>query len=173
MRNILYLDPLKTLKDVGCPNNIIEHSKAVTRKALQISSNFMDNNNNNNSYVDLKLVETGAMLHDIGRTKTHSIKHSVVGAEILRNLNFPDNIINITLKHIGAGIPSNEIEILELPPGDYIPSTLEEKIVAHADNLTNGTKEVNINFVTKKWAKKLGKDHPSIKRLKKLDKELN
>jgi uncharacterized protein len=162
-------NPLKTLTDLGCPSNIIEHSKAVSRKALIIGSNFMDNNE---SYVDLKLVETGAMLHDIGRIKTHSIKHAVIGSEMLRKLNFPDEIVNITLKHIGAGIPSDEAEILELPPGDYMPCTLEEKIVAHADNLICGIIEVNIDFVLKKWEKKFGKNHPSIYRLKKLDEEL-
>lgn len=162
-------NPLKTLTDLGCPPHIIEHSKAVSIKALIIGSNFMANND---SYVDSKLVETGAILHDIGRIKTHSIKHAVIGSEMLRNLNFPDEIVNITLKHIGAGIPSDEAEILELPPGDYMPCTLEEKIVAHADNLINGTIDVNIDFVSKKWEKKFGKDHPSIYRLKKLDDEL-
>ena len=53
-----------------------------------------------------------------------------------------------------------------------MPLTLEEKIVAHADNLTSGTKEVDLDFVIKKWEKRLGKDHPSIERIVKLDSEL-
>ena len=68
--------------------------------------------------------------------------------------------VNITLKHIGAGIPSDEAEILELPPGDYMPCTLEEKIVAHADNLINGTIEVNIGFCFQKMGKKVWKGSP-------------
>ena len=54
-----------------------------------------------------------------------------------------------------------------------MPITLEEKIVAHADNLVNGTKEVDLNFVIKKWEKLFGKDHPAISRLKKLDQEVS
>jgi len=166
----LSLNPLKTLKDVNCPPNIIEHSRAVSRKALNIASNFSDKKG---SYVDLEQVETGAMLHDIGRSRTHTIKHAVVGAEILKNLNFPREIVKITLKHIGAGITPSEAEILGLPPRDYMPITLEEKIVAHADNLVNGTKEVDLNFVIMKWEKIFGKDHPAINRLKKLDQEVS
>ncbi len=165
----MILNPLKILEDFNCPPHIIEHSKAVSLKALDISSNFM---NKNRSNVDLEQIETGALLHDIGRSKTNTIKHAIVGAEILRCLNFPEEIVNITLKHVGAGIPSNEADKLGLPPGDYMPITLEEKIVAHADNLVDGTTEVDLYTVTEKWKKKFGKDHPAINRLKKLHNEL-
>ena len=53
---------------------------------MYMASNFSDTKG---SYVNLEQVETGAMLHDIGRSRTHTIKHAVVGAEILKNLNFP------------------------------------------------------------------------------------
>jgi uncharacterized protein len=165
----LILNPLKILENFNCPPHIIEHSKAVSLKAIDISSNFMDKNR---SQVDLEQIETGALLHDIGRSKTHTIKHAIVGAEILRSINFPDEIVNITLKHIGAGIPSNEAEKLGLPPGDYMPFTLEEKIVAHADNLVDGTTEVDLYSVIEKWKKKFGNDHPAIHRVKKLHNEL-
>jgi uncharacterized protein len=160
----LNLNPLKALKDLNCPHHIIEHSKVVSTKALDMASNFKDNT----PPVDLELVEIGAMVHDIGRSRTHTIKHAVVGAEILRDLNFPREVVNITLKHIGAGIPSNEAEIMGLPPMDYMPRTLEEKIVAHADNLVDGTVVVDIEFVIRKWEKMFGKDHPAIYRLKSL-----
>ncbi|KAF5089010.1 TIGR00295 family protein [Methanobacterium aggregans] len=145
-------------------DNIVEHCKTVSRKALQLSSNF-DN-------VDVDLVEEGALLHDIGRSKTHSIFHGVVGAEILRKREFPIEVQRIAERHIGAGIPQLEAEALGLPAKDYIPITLEEKIVAHADNLVHGTEEVGINFVIKKWEKRLGSDHPSIPRILKLHEEI-
>ena len=34
------------------------------------------------------------------------------------------------------------VEELGLPPGDYMPSTLEEKIVAHADNMVSDNRVV-------------------------------
>ena len=163
------LNPIRTLKDFNCPPHIIEHSRAVSIKALDMAFNFKDKTG---SHLDMFQIETGSILHDIGRTRTHTIKHAVVGAEILRNLNFPDEIVNITIKHIGAGIPPKEAEILGLPPGDYMPYTLEEKIVAHADNLVNGTIEVDIDFIIKKWKKIFGNNHPAIYRLKNLHNEL-
>jgi uncharacterized protein len=157
------------LNDSECPVNVIAHSKAVAKKAVSIGINYSDLNSTN---VDMEQVEFGALVHDIGRSRTHSIKHAVAGAEILRNLNFPDNYVNITLKHIGAGIPLDEAEMLGLPMDDYMPTTIEEKIVAHADNLVNGTTEVEIEFVVTKWEGIFGKNHPAIQRIKKLHKEL-
>jgi uncharacterized protein len=160
---------LKALNDSGCPQNVIEHSIAVSKKAEKMAVNYSEITGNK---LDMEQIECGALLHDIGRSKTHSIDHAVVGAQILRNLKFPDNIVNITIKHIGAGIPLSEAEKLGLEPGDYVPYTIEEKIVAHADNLTNGTNEVEIDSVIKEWEKNFGKDHPSLSRLKKLHNEL-
>ena len=154
---------VEILKDLNCPTHLINHSKAVCRKALKLSSNFD---------VDIELVETGALLHDIGRSKTNGIDHAVVGAKILKDMGFPDSVASIALRHIGAGIPKEEAVQLGLPPKDYIPLTLEEKIVAHADNLTHWDKEVDLDFVIKKWNERLGEDHPSIKRIIKLHQEI-
>jgi len=151
------------LKEVGCPQWVIIHSKKVAEKALEISKNFK---------VDKKLIKEGAILHDIGRCETNSIKHGIIGAKILQEKGYPQEIIRIVERHIGAGIPKNEAILLGLPPKNYIPVTLEEKIVAHADNLINGEKEVDISFVIKKWKKRLGEKHPAIERLKNLHKEL-
>lgn len=155
---------IEILKGLNCPSHLIEHSMAVCRKAVDISSNF--------SSVNIELVKTGAILHDIGRCRTNSIDHAIVGAEILKDLGFADAVVNIALRHIGAGIPKKEAEILGLPPKDYIPTSLEERIVAHADNLIHGSREVNIGFVIKKWKERLGEDHPSILRLIKLHNEI-
>ena len=155
---------VEILKSLSCSNYLINHSRAVCKKALKLSSNF-DN-------IDIELVKTGALLHDIGRSKTNGIDHAIVGAEILKDLGFSEDIANIALRHIGAGIPKEEAKSLGLPPKDYIPVTLEEKIVAHADNLIHWDKEVTLDFVIKKWKKKLGENHPSIKRIIELHKEI-
>lgn len=160
---------LKALNDSNCPSNVVDHSRAVSKKAVEIAKNYSDKTSTS---LDMEQVQFGAMVHDIGRSKTHSIEHAVVGAEILRNLNFPESYVNITLKHIGAGIPHEEAEKLGLPKGDYIPTTLEEKIVAHADNLISGTDEVDLTFVLNKCENKFGRSHPAIKRIKKLHEEL-
>ncbi|MGZ7096126.1 MAG: TIGR00295 family protein [Methanobacterium sp.] len=155
---------IEILKGLDCPSHLIEHSVAVCKKAVKLSSNF--------DSVDIEIIKTGAMLHDIGRCKTNGIDHAIVGADMLKELGFPSEISNIALRHIGAGIPKEEAIILGLPPKDYVPLSLEEKIVAHADNLIHWDEEVEIDFVIEKWEKKLGKNHPSIERIKKLHNEI-
>ncbi|MTK63702.1 MAG: TIGR00295 family protein [Methanobacterium sp.] len=160
---------LKALNDYNCPPNVVAHSKAVSKKAVEIAVTYSAKAD---TTVDMEQVKYGALVHDIGRSKTHSIQHAVVGAEILRDLNFPECYINITLRHIGAGIPCDEAEELGLPKENYIPSTIEEKIVAQADNLISGTEEVDLTFVLNKWEGKFGRNHPAINRIKKLHEDL-
>ena len=81
-------------------------------------------------------------------------------------------MLNIIERHIGAGITKDEAKILGLPEKSYVPQTLEEKIVAHADNLISGTKEVDIDFVIKKWKKITPDSEDNIQRLIELDNEL-
>jgi uncharacterized protein len=160
---------LKALNDYNCPPNVVAHSKAVSKKAVEIANTYSEKTD---ATVDMEQVKYGALVHDIGRSKTHSIQHAVVGAEILMDLNFPESYINITLKHIGAGIPCEEAEELGLPRKNYIPATIEEKIVAQADNLISGTTEVDLKFVVNKWEESFGRNHPAIKRIKLLHEDL-
>ena len=159
---------LSILKNL-CPENVVEHCLAVSEYAYELALAIKNKGYN----VDVELVRLGGLLHDIGRSKTHGIEHGVVGAEILRELGFDEKIALIAERHIGAGITKEEAIELGLPPKDYIPITLEEKIVAHADNLIFGTKRVEIDEVIKKFEKKLGKNHPSIKRIILLNDEIN
>lgn len=152
------------LKKVKCPENVIEHCKAVYKKALKISESF-DN-------VDLDLIKKGALLHDIGRSKTHGIMHAVEGAKIARGLGYDEAVCNIIERHIGAGISENEARELGLPVKSYVPETLEEKIVAHSDNLISGTEEVNLEFVVEKTRRKVDNPKEKIERLILLHKEL-
>ena len=155
---------IKLLEKENTPENVIEHCKAVCKKAMKIAANFND--------VDTDLIRQGALLHDIGRSKTHGILHAVVGAEIAGKYGYSQEVLNIIERHIGAGITAEEAEKLGLPKKSYIPQTLEEKIVAHADNLISGSKEVDIDFVIKKWKRRIENPDDNIKRLIELDNEL-
>ena len=134
---------LELLEKEHTPNNVIEHCKAVYKKAMKIAANF-DN-------VDEDLIRKGALLHDIGRSKTHGITHAVEGVKIAERYGYSDDVLHIIERHIGAGITEEEASKLGLPKKSYVPVTLEEKIVAHADNLVSGSKEVDIDFVIEKW----------------------
>ena len=157
-------EEIKLLKDVGCPEWVIEHSKGVCKKALEIAYNFDD--------VNIEIIEKGALLHDIGRSKTNSIEHAVLGAEMLRELDYCEEIVNIVERHIGTGLSEEDAKELGLPIKDYTPQTLEEKIVSHSDNLYNGADEVDVEFTINKWKRKLGEDHPSIEEIKVIHEEL-
>jgi len=126
---------LKILKDVGCSDKIIEHCKTVRDVAVRIAEK---------ANADLKLVEAGALLHDIGRAKTHGIRHAVEGVKIAKKLGLSEDIIKIIERHIGAGLIKDEAKKLGLPAKDYIPETLEEKIVCHADTLVANNKKQRI-----------------------------
>lgn len=157
-------EEIKLLKDLGCPEWVIEHSKGVSRKAVQIAGNFED--------ADIELVRIGGLLHDIGRSKTNSIEHAVIGAKIVSDLGYSKEIVNIVERHIGTGLSKEDAKELGLPIKDYTPQTLEEKIVSHADNLFNGADEVDVDFTIEKWKRKLGENHPSIEKIKEIHEEL-
>lgn len=155
---------IELLKELNCPEWVINHSIRVSNKALEIASNFDD--------VDNKLLKTGALLHDIGRSKTNSIEHGIIGANILRELDFSEEICLIVERHIGTGISEEESKKLGLPVKSYIPQTLEERIVSHSDNLFNGADEVTVEFTMNKWRRKLGENHPSINEIQIIHEEL-
>ena len=117
---------LRLLKEAGCSDEVINHCKAVRKVAVRIARK---------AHANIELVEAGALLHDIGRSKTQGILHGVEGAKIAQQLGLPVGIVNIIERHLGAGIPQDEALALGLPAKEYVPITLEEKIVAHADNL--------------------------------------
>ncbi len=126
---------IELLKKTGCSEPVIGHCMAVRDISMRIASR---------TNADKHLVEAGALLHDIGRSKTHGILHAVEGAKIAREIDLPDSIINIIERHIGAGLSAEEAKKLGLPAKDYIPITLEEKIVCHADSLVDNSKKQNI-----------------------------
>jgi len=126
---------INLLKKTGCSNSVINHCKAVRDIAVKIAKK---------TDADRNLVEAGALLHDIGRSTTHGISHAVEGAKIAVKLGMPNSIICIIERHIGAGLSKEEAKKLGLAVRDYIPLTLEEKIVCHADNLIDNCKQQNI-----------------------------
>ncbi|ABE51368.1 TIGR00295 family protein [Methanococcoides burtonii] len=131
-------DALKLLKDEGCADNVIRHCQVVSETAVSIACELQEKGQK----VDIQLVEVGALLHDLGRSRTHGIKHAIEGASIAEKLDLDPRIIQIIKNHIGAGITSEEAKVMGLPEVDHLPISTEEKIVAHADNLVMGDKRV-------------------------------
>ena len=158
---------IKLLEKSGCSPNVIQHCKTVAKLAVEMARVLQKRG----FTVDTELVEIGALLHDIGRSKTHSIDHAIAGAKIAESVGMPDAVTRIIERHIGAGIPQDEAMELGWPKKNYLPETLEERIVAYADKLVEGNERVPINKTIAQFSRKLGKNHPSIARLKALDNE--
>lgn len=135
-------DAISLLKNAGCSADVIEHCKTVAEYARQIAIDIKKSAEKKGQpiAIDIDTVFLGGLLHDIGRSKTHDIDHAVVGAAITIENGLDDKIVNIIERHIGAGISKEEAALLGLPQKDYLPVTIEEKIVAHADNLVFGSK---------------------------------
>lgn len=135
-------DAIALLIKSGCSSSVIEHCKTVADFASKIALeiNRCSEKRGHPLNVDVEAVFLGGLLHDIGRSKTHAIDHAVNGARIAIENGLSSKLVNIIERHIGAGITGEEALSLGLPEKDYLPVTIEEKIVAHADNLVSGSR---------------------------------
>jgi len=161
-------EALDILAKAGCSKKVIEHCKAVAKFSVRIARAFGGRGVN----VDLRLVEVGGLLHDIGRSRTHSVDHGPVGEEIARSLGLPQSILNIIERHVGGGIPKDEARRLGWLAKDYLPETWEEKIVCYADKRIEGLSTVPIEQALRTYIKNLGEEHPAIGRIRKLHEEI-
>jgi len=157
---------LQFLRQSGCRDNVIRHVEAVSALAVEIAEACKEKGYD----VDLELVEVGALLHDIGRSKTHSVHHAVIGAEIARSLGLPEAVISIIKRHVGGGITIREAKKLGWPKDIYVPLALEEKIVSYADKLIEGSRRVPIEKTIEQLAEEL--PPPAIERLWRLHEEM-
>ena len=158
---------LKLLSRVGCSRSVIKHCKTVAAVATEIAEAYRKKGLN----VDVKLVEIGALLHDIGRSKTHSVHHAMVGVEIARSLNLPESVVSIIERHVGGGVTVKEAKRIGWRPKSYVPQTLEEKIVSYADLLIDHSRRVPIEKTIKGFSKELPPS--SIEGMRRLHEEIS
>jgi len=142
---------LQFLRQSGCSRNVMKHCEAVAELAVEIANACKKRGLEVNS----ERVEIGALLHDIGRARTHSVHHAVIGAEIAESLGLPKTVISIIKRHVGGGITAREAEKLGWPMDVYVPQTLEEKIVSYADKLIDGSRRVPIEKTIKNFSNEL------------------
>jgi uncharacterized protein len=107
------------------------HCEIVARIALQLAARV-------SQPVDTGLVETGALLHDIGVYRVGDgpyIRHGVLGHELLRAEGLPETLCRFASCHTGVGLTRADIERqrLPIPPGDYVAGSVEERLVMYAD----------------------------------------
>jgi uncharacterized protein len=155
---------IQLLRDEHTPENVIAHCEAVAREAVKMAGKLM-------VPVDKQLVEVGALLHDIGRSQSHGINHGHIGGIILRSHGL-EKEAKIAERHIGAGITKTEAAKLGLPPREFVPETLEEKVVALADKFIVETHKQTFNEYVAELQDELGSEHPAIERSRELYREI-
>lgn len=118
---------------------LLLHSQQVADRALAVCLLHPEWNAN------LQFVKEAAMVHDIGiiycnapKIYCHGtedyLRHGYLGAELLRNEGFPQHA-RVAERHTGSGLTKEQIiaEKLPLPEQDFLPETIEEKVICYAD----------------------------------------
>lgn len=159
---------LRIMRETGCSQPVINHCLIVTGVAMRLAEAF----NRRGFDVDLSLVEAGALMHDLGRSRTHKVEHGAIGGQLARRIGLPEPLARIIERHVGAGITADEAGKIGLSEGSYVPETLEEKIVAYADKIIEGDRQVDIEVTVEKFARELGGNHPALDRLRALHDEI-
>jgi uncharacterized protein len=141
---------LELHKRYGSNERIVGHCEAVARVALILVEALKKKG----KQVDEPSVITAALLHDIGRSRIQTVHHGYVGAEIVGKEGLGGTVSEIVRRHVGAGISKEEAEKLGFPDGDYLPRTLEERIVCFSDKMVDGDRvrpfeEEVLRFVAK------------------------
>lgn len=160
------------IEDSELKNILIIHSQSVARKALQIVSLHPE------LHLDADFIREGAMLHDIGiiRTKATGIHcfgtepyicHGLLGGEMLRHEGFPRHA-RVCERHTGAGIGIEEIEAqhLPLPHTNFLPETMEEKVICYADKFFSKTHLYRERTVEEALNSLVKRDSKGIERFK-------
>lgn len=119
------------------------HSMLVANRALEIASAYQARHSG--AQLDFKFIEEAALLHDIGIYQCDApsiycfgkepyIKHGIIGREILEKEGLPRHAL-VCERHTGAGLTREDViaQKLPLPLRDYVPLSLEEKIICLAD----------------------------------------
>jgi len=118
---------------------LLRHSTDVANKALAIAACHPE------LFIDQQFVLEAAMLHDIGIYKTKArgihchgtepyLRHGILGAELLRNEGLHRHAL-VCERHTGVGLTKEDIiaEQLPLPHFDFVPVSIEERLICFAD----------------------------------------
>jgi uncharacterized protein len=137
---VQWVDPVRPVFEI-----LIVHGTQVAWKALSGAAKVRHLN------PDMNFLYSAALLHDIGIIYTNApgidchgdspyLCHGYLGAELLRKEGLLQEAL-VCERHIGTGISIQEIKnnSLPLPEKDYLPLSLEEKLIAWADKFYSKT----------------------------------
>lgn len=146
-----------------CPENVKRHVRAVAKYAEDLARK---------NDADPELARLGGLLHDVGRCETHDIDHIAVGARKVREATLGDDVARVVERHVGAGLTDEEAAKLGLPPGNYMPQTTEERIVAYADNRFSGDRKLSYEASLERFREKV-EDPEAVERYEELHRDIS
>ncbi len=141
--------PLRTI--------LLTHSRQVADKALALAAQHPT------LPIDRRFVLTAALLHDIGIIRCDApmiccfgaepyLRHGICGAQMLLHdgweKHFPLSLLQrwarVCERHTGTGFTREEIiaRRLPLPARDYLPVSIEERLICYADKFFSKTQLV-------------------------------
>lgn len=121
-------DCYRIMREEALSPQVIRHCCVVNLVAMAIARRCG---------ADPGLVNAASLLHDIGRSATHGVNHVAEGVRIAKERGLPEELVRCIGRHIASGFTAEEAGALGLPEGDYMPVTLEDKVVNFADNLVS------------------------------------
>lgn len=158
---------------------LVRHSQQVAERAQAICEAHPE------WQADMTFVQEAAMLHDIGIYLCHApkiycfgnepyIRHGFLGGQLLRELNLPRHA-RVAERHTGSGLTVEQIkrQNIPLPLQDWLPETIEEKVICYADKFFSKSRPDNIASPEDicRQMEKFGKD--SLENWLRLEKEMN
>lgn len=124
---------------------LLRHSRQVADRCLKIAANHPE------LKLDVTFLEEAAMVHDIGIFLTDAesicchgsapyLCHGYLGAELMRREGY-ERHARVCERHTGTGLTRATIEErdLPLPHRDFLPETMEEKVICYADKYYSKT----------------------------------
>lgn len=170
---------LDILGHVSCSDAVVKHVKEVHSLGMEVLKEALGKDQSLKERMDVPLTEAGLLLHDIGRARTHSIKHVPEGVKLVRELGLDPRISDIVHNHVGAGLTAEEARDLGLLFEEHMPITIEEKFVCHMDSLIGNRKRRSLSDAMEdlrskgavKGAKRMEALHEELERFLGLDLE--
>lgn len=157
----------------------LRHCRSVADLALAI-------NEKKRLGLDPEIVETAAMLHDIGIFMTDAggircfgedpyICHGIDGAGLLRENGMPEIYARVAERHTGAGITADDVVAMKLPlpVRDYMPETLLERLICYADKFYSKTRLDSAKPLEAVRTSMLRHSQATLERFDKLHKEFS
>jgi uncharacterized protein len=133
-------ESLELLAEYGKGATWVKHCLAVAESASRLGQAL-----ESRYALDWHYLWSSALLHDIGRCVTHDpIRHGVEGYNLLFRLGHKEEAF-VCVSHILFGLEASEAAQLGLPARDFIPRTIEQRIVPLVDMLVEGVQPTTLD----------------------------